>query len=98
MNTSLLNPGNGADITLPTPAAIDHPGSEIDIFQPLKELLEAHFYKPDLQAIRIVLGTIQAHYLNVGDPAWLFVVAPPGTGKSTMSLMGATVFCLKPAL
>ncbi len=90
MNTSLLNPGNGADITLPTPAAIDHPGSEIDIFQPLKELLEAHFYKPDLQAIRIVLGTIQAHYLNVGDPAWLFVVAPPGTGKSTMSLMGAT--------
>jgi hypothetical protein len=25
----------------------------------------------------------------MGDPAWLFIVAPPGTGKTTMSLMGA---------
>jgi hypothetical protein len=59
---------------------------------PLTELegcLKAHFYEPDLQAIRIVLGAIQAHRLNLGDPAWLFVVAPPGSGKTTMSIMGA---------
>jgi hypothetical protein len=54
----------------------------------LYRLLEGSFYKPDLQAIRIVLGTIQAHRLKVGDPAWLFVVAPPGSGKTTMSIMG----------
>jgi hypothetical protein len=52
-------------------------------------VLEASFYKPDLQAVRIVLGTIKAHQLQIGDPAWLFVVAPPGAGKTTMSLMGA---------
>ncbi|MBI4454582.1 MAG: hypothetical protein HY644_01645 [Acidobacteria bacterium] len=39
--------------------------------------------------MRIVLGTIKAHYLDVGDPPWLFVVAPPGTGKTTMSIMSA---------
>src|SRR5581483_465565 len=55
----------------------------------LNELLEEWYYKPDLQAVRIVLGTIAAHYLNIGDPAWLFIVAPPGAGKTTMSLMGA---------
>jgi len=52
-------------------------------------VLEEWFYKPDLQAVRIVLGAIAAHYLNIGDPAWLFIVAPPGAGKTTMSLMGA---------
>src|SRR5207249_701987 len=42
------------------------------------------------QAVSVVLGTIKAHYLRVGDPAWLFVVAPPGTGKTTISIMGAS--------
>jgi hypothetical protein len=55
----------------------------------LNSVLEEWFYNPDLQAVRIVLGSIAAHYLSIGDPAWLFIVAPPGTGKTTMSLMGA---------
>lgn len=58
---------------------------------PLKHLeavLRANFYKPDFQAIRIVIGAIQAHRLNLGDPAWLFVVAPPGSGKTTTTIMG----------
>src|SRR5260370_30730468 len=58
---------------------------------PLEELervLRANFYKPDTQAVRIVLGAIQAHRLNLGDPAWLFVVAPPGSGKTTITIMG----------
>jgi len=58
-------------------------------FENLSTVLTSYFYKPDLTAIRIVLGTIQAHRLNIGDPAWLFVVAPPGCGKTTMSIMGA---------
>ena len=58
-------------------------------FTQLNETLNTWFYQPDLQAIRIVLGTAKAHYLNIGDPAWLFVVAPPGTGKTTTSIMSA---------
>ena len=46
------------------------------------------YYQPDLQAIRVTLGTMKAHYLKIGDPAWLFVVAPPGTGKTTLTIMG----------
>jgi hypothetical protein len=55
----------------------------------LQSLLETHFYRPDFQAIRIVLAAVASHYLKLGDPAWLFAVAPPGTGKTSMSIMGA---------
>lgn len=58
-------------------------------FAELDRVLQKWFYKSDLQAIRIVMGTLKAHYLKVGDPAWLFVVAPPGSGKTTVSIMGA---------
>lgn len=58
-------------------------------FTDFNENLEKWFYEPDLQAMRIVLGTAKAHYLKGGDPAWLFVVAPPGTGKTTTSIMSA---------
>jgi hypothetical protein len=60
-----------------------------DPFTPLRFALERWFYKPDLQAIRIAMGTIKAHYLKIGTPAWLFVVAPPGSGKTTMTIMSA---------
>ena len=59
-------------------------------FAALERVLRRWFYKPDLQAIRIVMGTLKAHYLNIGDPAWLFVVAPPGSGKTSVSIMGAS--------
>jgi hypothetical protein len=61
-----------------------------DPLGPIAHVLKTNFYKPDLQAVRIVLGAIKAHYLRIGDPAWLFVVAPPGTGKTTISIMGAS--------
>src|SRR5438093_7074938 len=47
------------------------------------------FFKPDFQAIRIVLGAMKSHYLNIGDPAWIFHIAPPATGKTTSTIMGA---------
>jgi hypothetical protein len=68
-----------------------HPITAPRKIAPLEELervLRANFYKPDTQAVRIVLGAIQAHRLNLGDPAWLFVVAPPGSGKTTITIMG----------
>jgi len=66
------------------------PVAEPSPFAELNSVLEAYFFEPDLQAIRIVLGTIKAHYLNIGDPAWLFIVAPPGSGKTTSTIMGAS--------
>lgn len=59
-------------------------------FHQLRDVLSLHYYKPDFQAIRVVLGAISAHYLGIGDPAWLFIVAPPGTGKTTMAILGAS--------
>jgi hypothetical protein len=58
-------------------------------FREFETVFERWFYKPDHQAMRIVLGTFQAHYLDAGDPTWLFIVAPPGTGKTTMNIMSA---------
>jgi hypothetical protein len=55
----------------------------------LDAVLRQHFHAPDTQAIRVVMSTIKSHYLNLGDPAWVFVVAPPGSGKTTTTIMGA---------
>jgi hypothetical protein len=73
-----------------TPPAQAEPVLRDQTFSELNSILKANFYQPDLQAIRIVLGTIKAHYLDIGDPAWLFVVAPPGSGKTTSTIMGAS--------
>jgi hypothetical protein len=54
----------------------------------LNEAISRWFYEPDLQAIRITMGTAQSHYLGAGDPAWLFTIAPPSTGKTSLAIMG----------
>jgi hypothetical protein len=63
--------------------------SVADPFAPFFKFLDRWFYKPDHQAIRILLGAVKAHYLSIGDPAWLFLVAPPGAGKTTMGILAA---------
>ncbi len=75
--------------TMPTAPQPTITTAQGDRFKELNTVLERWFYKPDLQAVRIALGVVKAHYLRIGDPAWLFLVAPPGAGKTTMSLMGA---------
>ena len=54
------------------------------------EKLMAHisksFYKPDLQATRIILGTAFSHYFPRVDPIWLFVVGPPSSGKTAITI------------
>lgn len=58
-------------------------------FDPINEVLLKWFASPDLQAVRIALGAARTHYLDLGDPVWLFLVAPPGSGKTTMNIMAA---------
>jgi len=57
-----------------------------DPLQDLYDHLEKWFYKPDLQATRIILGTAYSHYLPSKAPTWLFVVGPPSSGKTAISI------------
>jgi hypothetical protein len=59
-------------------------------FEKLDEFLRKYFFEPDVQAIRIALGVMKTHYMSIGDPPWLFIVAPPGSGKTTITIMGAS--------
>jgi hypothetical protein len=74
-----------SNVTAPTSQQSATP---LDRFTGVAEVLRRWFYEPDLQAIRVVMGAIKSHYLDIGDPAWLFLVAPPGTGKTTSGTMG----------
>jgi hypothetical protein len=58
-------------------------------FAELESTFQRYFYNVDIQAMRIVLGAMASHYLPCGDPAWVFIIGPPGTGKTTSMIMGA---------
>jgi hypothetical protein len=64
-------------------------GAESSPLSALFEYISRHFYRPDVQALRIALGAMMSHILKVGDPTWLFIVAPPACGKTSISIMGA---------
>jgi len=55
----------------------------------LNALLKKRFHKPDLQAVRIVLGTAKSHYLNPINPVslWLSVVAPEDVRKAMVAML-----------
>lgn len=54
--------------------------------QKLMDHISKSFYKPDLQATRIILGTAFSHYFPRVDPIWLFVVGPPSSGKTAITI------------
>ena len=47
----------------------------------LTQHLNKYFYKPDLEALEVALSTVAAHNAIKGDPIWLFVQGPSGSGK-----------------
>ncbi len=56
---------------------------------PLKEFcshISESFFEPDIQAARIILGTAFAHYIPNTPPIWMFVVGPPSSGKTSITV------------
>ena len=61
-------------------------GADVD---PLKEFcshISKSFYKPDIQAARIILAAAFAHYIPDTKPIWMFVVGPPSSGKTSITV------------
>ena len=48
--------------------------------------LNQWFYKPDLEALEIVLSAVAAHYVPQTDPIWLFIIGPASTGKTAITI------------
>lgn len=50
--------------------------------------LSAHvhkwFFRPDMEAVRVVLAAAASHYVIKQDPIWLFVTGPASSGKTTI--------------
>ena len=79
-----LSPGNA---NLQSPRVL---WREMSRFKKINEILNANFTEPDTHAFRVILGAIRSHYFDGGDPPWLFVVAPPGSGKTALNIMAAS--------
>jgi len=46
--------------------------------------IDKWYADPDYQAFRISLGVVRSHFLPLRKPIWLFMVAPPGSGKTSI--------------
>lgn len=55
------------------------------LYNVLAEHIIKHFYHPDLEALRVVFAAVHAHY-SEGDPVWLFVNGPAGSGKTSIAI------------
>ena len=52
-------------------------------FDGVREVLERHFYKPDVMGARVLYSGVAAHRLS-GQPVWVMLVAPPGSLKTEL--------------
>ncbi len=57
----------------------DSPGPLRDV----ETVFRRWLYLPDLRPLLALLGTFAANQLD-GDPVWLLLVGPPGSGKSEL--------------
>jgi hypothetical protein len=48
--------------------------------------LNRWFYRPDLDALSIVLATAATHYDLTSDPVWLFIIGPSSSGKGAICI------------
>ena len=59
---------------------------QMNTMEQLMAFISECFYKPDRQAARIILGTAFAHYIPNTNPIWMFVVGPPSSGKTAITV------------
>jgi len=61
-------------------------GSDVDSLNEFCAYVSKSFFEPDIQAVRIILGAAFAHYITDLPPIWLFVVGPPSSGKTSITI------------
>ncbi len=59
------------------------PNQNWDLFQ---SHISQWFHEPDFEAIRILAANIYAHKFLKDPPAWLFILGPGGSGKTTLGI------------
>lgn len=82
VRTGLFTPGspytlNGDHVSDPVASRV--------LWNQLAEHIIKHFYHPDLEALRVIFAAVHAHYSG-GDPVWLFVIGPAGSGKTSIAI------------
>lgn len=61
-------------------------GAHVDLLKEFCSHISESFFEPDIQAARIILGTAFAHYFPRVAPIWMFVVGPPSSGKTAITI------------
>jgi hypothetical protein len=75
-----------------------NPTSMIELQQQRWEALIAHinkwFFEPDIEAFALALAVAKSHsFTGEGEkPVWLFVIGPPGTGKTALVIEALSAF------
>ena len=52
----------------------------------LCKFLGRWFYRPDYEALRIALSVYVAHHYLNENPVWMYIIGPPGSGKTSIVL------------
>lgn len=52
----------------------------------LTEYLQQWFYKPDIQAIAVILTCVMAQFDPHSEPIWMFLNGPSGSGKTAIGI------------
>ncbi len=47
------------------------------------------YYRPDIEALEIVLSALCSHYTVDSDPIWLFLIGPSSSGKTSIAINAA---------
>lgn len=55
-------------------------------FQQLSHFLNHWYYKPDISAVKVCLSAYVAHTYLSDNPVWLFIIGPPGSGKTSVAI------------
>lgn len=72
--------------TMLTPQVEMREGSDVNPLNEFCSHISESFFEPDIQAARIILGTAFAHYFPRVAPIWMFVVGPPSSGKTAITI------------